>query len=358
MRKNTITKWIILSVIMILFIPAQSIFATTTAFGFNLEEVQSKVGTPFKLILKGEAILDLYGYEVTLSYDDSKIEIIGKPSVKFTHGFLAGPKRASDNKVYFGFTKIGQKAGEKGNIDLGEIVFKTKENGIHTIVLESVKVVNAQMQSKDFVVGQTITVVATGKRDVLHLKDIKGHWAEKYITCIVEKGYMIGKSENQFKPNDKLTRAEMAKLLNSIIEDCETEFYEYDFETTKALIDVVGQEWYAEDVYKMVGRGILKGYEDRTFKPGQQITRAETIALLARMAREEGTYVRPNDTAGILAPFTDSYQVASWVKDDVAWAIQQGLIMGDELGKLNMSETISRAEIATVLYKGFQNERN
>lgn len=46
--------------------------------------------------------------------------------------------------------------------------------------------------------------------------DYKGHWAEKAIDYVVEKKYMVGDGNGTFRPNDKLTRAEMAQILYNI----------------------------------------------------------------------------------------------------------------------------------------------
>ena len=48
------------------------------------------------------------------------------------------------------------------------------------------------------------------------LKDIKGHWADEYITACYEAGYVQGKGEGRFAPNANITRAEVCTLINRI----------------------------------------------------------------------------------------------------------------------------------------------
>lgn len=48
------------------------------------------------------------------------------------------------------------------------------------------------------------------------LNDIKGHWAEDYITACYEAGYVQGKGEGRFAPNANITRAEVCTLINRI----------------------------------------------------------------------------------------------------------------------------------------------
>lgn len=341
MKKNIWTRVIAMSLMMILLLPGQAVLGATTSFKFDQEKVVAKTNEPFSVNLKGEAITDLYGFEVALSYDASQIEIVGKPSVKFTEGFSAGPTRASDSKVYFGFTKIGKKPGDKGNINLGEFKFKAKKPGTHTIKLESIKVVDSKMSSKDFKVGQTITVVADGIAKADLLTDIKGHWAEKCIREIVNAEYMVGKTETLFKPNDKLTRGEMATILSRIVEVTEA--------GQNTFKDIKGDEWYAANIIKMANKEILKGYEDNTFKPKHNITRAETMVVLARIEKEKGTYIAPVDVNKTLSVYKDASKVPAWAKEEVAWAVEKGLIKGDEKGNINMKNNITRAETAVIL---------
>ena len=48
--------------------------------------------------------------------------------------------------------------------------------------------------------------------------DISGHWAERYIVKASELGYVNGYSDGTFKPNAPITRAEMAQLLNNVLD--------------------------------------------------------------------------------------------------------------------------------------------
>lgn len=355
MKKNIWITIITMSIIMLCLVPAQPVWGATTTFKCDEQKVKTKSNMPFSLNVKGEYITDLYGFEVVLSFDESQLEIVGKPQVKFAEGFFAGPTKATDDKVYFGFTKMGKKAGDNGAIDLAEFKFKAKEPGIYTIKLESVKVVDSKGNAKDFKVEQTIPIKVMDKGQ--NLEDIKGHWAESCISQVVDEAYMIGKTEILFKPNDKLTRAEMAMILNNILEEYNIVSNIVENKKVSTFEDINGDEWYAESIFKMADRGLLKGYEEGTFKPQQSITRAETLAILARIEKENGTYEELRGYEKILAPYKDADQVPAWVEVDVAWAIEKGLIRGDEKAKLNMQGNITRAEIAAILcrYLGLEN---
>lgn len=50
------------------------------------------------------------------------------------------------------------------------------------------------------------------------MKDIKGHWAEKEIKEIVEKGLMVGFPDGTFRPNEPATRAQLAVVLSKLLD--------------------------------------------------------------------------------------------------------------------------------------------
>ena len=50
------------------------------------------------------------------------------------------------------------------------------------------------------------------------INDIKGHWAEFYIKDFVNKGYIYGYENNTFNPNGKITRAEFISIINKVFD--------------------------------------------------------------------------------------------------------------------------------------------
>ncbi|MEG0153653.1 MAG: S-layer homology domain-containing protein, partial [Cellulosilyticaceae bacterium] len=163
-------------------------------------------------------------------------------------------------------------------------------------------------------------------------------------------GYMVGKSDTEFKPNDKLTRAEMATVLSRLVTTSATK--------SNIFKDIKGDEWYAQNIISMSSKGLIKGYEDKTFKPKNNITRTETMVILARMAKENNTYTKPQNVEQVLAVYKDSKSVPTWAKEEIAWAIETGLIKGDESNKLNMKNNITRAETAVVLCRLLELEKH
>ena len=112
------------------------------------------------------------------------------------------------------------------------------------------------------------------------------------------------------------------------------------------LSDLRGH-WAADTVKRMVYQGVIKGYEDNTFRPENEISRLEAAAILVRALKLTG-----GEEAGLDA-FSDAADVPEWGRQSLATAVKEGLIKGYPLegGKtaLNPDSRISRAETAVLL---------
>ena len=86
---------------------------------------------------------------------------------------------------------------------------------------------------------------------------------------------------DKFRPYDALTRAEMVCLLYRMLDDEQKtwSFVGYDCRFT----DVPQYTWYYLELMNLDLLGIVKGYEDGTFRPDDPISRAEFVTLLSRV---------------------------------------------------------------------------
>ena len=106
--------------------------------------------------------------------------------------------------------------------------------------------------------------------------DTKGHFAEKYINAAVKTGYILGYPDGTFKPDEEISRMEMAALLSRIVElDYHGNSEEYP--------DVNRELWSFKEITALTEAGIMKGYADGTFRPHNPVTRGEMAALLNRI---------------------------------------------------------------------------
>ncbi len=101
-------------------------------------------------------------------------------------------------------------------------------------------------------------------------EDVNGGWYDKYIAYAEENGMMKGYPDGSFKPDEFITRAELAQVIASmdVQNDAENPFTDIEEHWAKPAI---------EDIY---GNGRIEGYEDGTFRPDQPVTRAETAKII------------------------------------------------------------------------------
>lgn len=110
--------------------------------------------------------------------------------------------------------------------------------------------------------------------------DIEGHWAKDTITKWVEAGKASGYEDGTFKPENPITRAEFMVLVNK----------SFGFSKTVSIdfTDVPADAWYAEHVAKAKAAGYIGGYPDGTVKPGAYISRQEVAVIIAKLKNLTG----------------------------------------------------------------------
>ena len=147
------------------------------------------------------------------------------------------------------------------------------------------------------------------------------------------KGYVID-GQSLVRPEANITRAEVATIFFRLMTK---EFHEANWATENDFTDVKKGDWYNNAISTCTKAGILKGYEDGTFKPNQTISREEFAAIAARFASEEvpagGVF---KDIAG------------RWSEKDIERAAAMGWIKGSN-GLFRPVDKITRAEVIVIV---------
>ena len=112
--------------------------------------------------------------------------------------------------------------------------------------------------------------------------------------------------------------------------------------------DVQPGAWYSDAVSWANERGIVTGYDEKTFGTNDSVTRQQMATILYRYAQSRGI---AGTKTGDLAGFTDRGEVASWASDAMAWANGTGLITGRTESTLAPNGTANRAEVATIFMR-------
>lgn len=139
--------------------------------------------------------------------------------------------------------------------------------------------------------------------------DLKGHWAEKNIQRLVNLKVMNGFPDGTYRPDAPLTRAQFTKLVVEAVKlDKGNDPVNTDGISFK---DLNPDEWYYPYIISAVNAGIIKGYDDQTFRPDEKISREQMAVMIERTLDSQGFIVEKGKTL----PFTDSSLIG---KDYVA----------------------------------------
>jgi hypothetical protein len=195
----------------------------------------------------------------------------------------------------------------------------------------------------DLTTDLPVSEVTTPAEPEISLSDIAGHWAEASIKQAVKNGIVNGYVDGTFKPGNTVTRAEFSVMLMKAIKRQEAGA-ELTF-TDKADIG----SWAQAGVAQAVQAGIINGYEDGTFRPNANMTRAEMATMIAKALR---LTIEPVTTTG----FADDERIPSWAKGAVAALKNLGIIGGKDANTFDPSGKATRAEAVTVLIKLLANK--
>lgn len=106
--------------------------------------------------------------------------------------------------------------------------------------------------------------------------DTINHWAKKAIQNVTAAGLMRGYGDDTFKPDEKIKREEVAKVLAQLCGDKE-QVEEIEF------TDVSKDRWSYSSIKTVAEKGIMNGYPSGEFMPKNNITRQEMAVILKRI---------------------------------------------------------------------------
>jgi LysM repeat protein len=104
--------------------------------------------------------------------------------------------------------------------------------------------------------------------------DTSGHWAQEYISTAGLAGIVNGYTDNTFRPNDLVTREQMAAMIVKAA-GLAPKTGAAQFADSSSISD-----WALNAVMAATENGVMKGYPDNTFKPQGNTTRAEAVTAI------------------------------------------------------------------------------
>lgn len=179
----------------------------------------------------------------------------------------------------------------------------------------------------------------------------KSSWFANQVKFVYTNKLFIGTNDTSFEPNTPMTRAMFCKVLANL-EKVEVD----NTVTVTALSDVESNKWYTGAVAWTIDNKIVEGYkEDGTFRPNNQITRAEMSMLFYKYLYEykDMTYLLYRHKDGVVDSFTDA-PFAHWSTGAIEMMKNNGYISGfkaeDGTYSFQPNGKATRAQVAQIFF--------
>ncbi len=175
------------------------------------------------------------------------------------------------------------------------------------------------------------------------LQDLNGNWAATSIQHMADRFVIEGTGNGQFEPSRSITRAEFASILTKGLGL-------KPVEASSSFRDVASSAWYEGAVSTAAQYQLITGFADGSFRPQQQITRAEAMVMLSRAMQLTGLQKQnSSSSASTLQSFTDAGTVPVWARSAAVATIDAGLFNGQNGKQLAPQKSVTRAEVATLV---------
>ena len=135
----------------------------------------------------------------------------------------------------------------------------------------------------------------------------KGKWYNRAISTLANAGIIKGDPAGTYRPGDPITRAEMAAII--------ARFGDFK-EGGKTFSDISGH-WAQKYIELAASNGWINGNPDGTFKPNNNITRAETVAMINRVLDRQTKDVSDLLPVSQMTNWSDNMDTAKWYYRDM-----------------------------------------
>lgn len=168
------------------------------------------------------------------------------------------------------------------------------------------------------------------------------YWASSDINRLTEQCILEGYPDGMFKPNRKVSRAEMATMVVKgynldVTSNCEALTFK----------DVPANHWAHDYISVGVAENMIAGKGNNLFKPNENITRTEALTIMSKGLNCPMDAAKADE---ILSRYKDGAQVPCWARECVAKAIENGALKNDRNQNfIRPNDTTTRAEASSML---------
>lgn len=243
----------------------------------EIELTPTVVDTTASLVINGESVTSdtIKIQPLTVGENIVTIEVTAQDGTKNTYKIVIIRR----NKSYSGGGSGGSNVGESNN-----------EESNNDIDPDHTKPKNDDENNSDHFVD---------------LIDIKGHWAEGTIRELVQKNVITGYEDGTFRPNNHITRAEFVAIVIRALD--------IEIKEGKVFLDTENH-WAKDIIATAYSNGIINGYNDAIFGANDPISREQMAMIIIatlKLSSDEQYHLNYKDTDQISTWALDAVQIAS-----------------------------------------------
>lgn len=181
----------------------------------------------------------------------------------------------------------------------------------------------------------------------VNLSDVSSdYWARPFIQTLAENNVIAGFPDGTFRPNQPVTRAEFAALIQKAFGN-QNRVRQL---SSGGFSDVPANYWAASAIQSAYETGFLAGYPGNVFRPNQEIPRVQGIVALA-----SGLGLTPSSTgtsSDLGTYYNDASSIPNYAVSSVTAATQSNIVVNyPDIKQLNPQQSLTRAEAAALLYQ-------
>ena len=258
------------------------------------------------------------GAQVLVQLDGSK---------ELLEGFLPSTGEHYNDFLNHSIQAISYQGKGAGNADLNVVLFaNTLTNKVH------------QRDEFNFISNFAFASVEGRETPAPTFTDVPADaWYADAVSFVTGQNLMNGVSSTTFAPKATTTRSMVATVLWRLEGQPQ-------LNDLLPYADVKEGSWYTEAVRWASAEQVITGYSSTAFGPDNAVTREQLVTMLWR-------YGGSPAPAGDLSGHPDAASVSAWAADAMAWAVEAGVITGNEAGVLNPQGSATRAEISAMLMR-------
>lgn len=158
-------------------------------------------------------------------------------------------------------------------------------------------------------------------------------WAQPYLDNLVNRSILRGDENGDLRPDDNISRAEFAALVNRT--------FGFDEKGKTSFGDVKPGDWFADDISIAANQGFFAGMPSGAL-PNDPLTREQAVTMLCRAVK-----IPEKQIDSLL--FSDSKSFQNWSKGSIYAAADKGIVNGFNDQTFRPQQNITRAEVAKIL---------